>query len=104
MSRKLSPEWERNKVWIAKRVAELRAYLGGKCVDCGTDEQLEFDHIKPRTWVARKVSSGHRICIYWREAMEGMIALRCGACNKAKRRREDEQDIEEQFPTEDNPF
>tara|TARA_A100001234_G_C12489914_1_gene327275 strand:+ start:101 stop:526 length:426 start_codon:yes stop_codon:yes gene_type:complete len=51
---------ERNKQYHietrAQRVANRNAhkqflidYLGGKCVSCGTTENLEFDHIDPNT-------------------------------------------------------
>lgn len=32
---------------FALRYEEGKAYLGNKCVDCGTSEMLEFDHIDP---------------------------------------------------------
>ncbi len=28
---------------------EAKAHLGGKCVECGDAEELEFDHIDPST-------------------------------------------------------
>ena len=32
-----------------KRRIELKTRLGGKCVDCGTTQDLDFDHIDPKT-------------------------------------------------------
>lgn len=36
------------KRW-AKRKQELIDFLGGKCVKCGSTEELQFDHIDPST-------------------------------------------------------
>lgn len=36
----------------AKRRREALDYLGGECVECGSTENLEFDHIDPATKVA----------------------------------------------------
>lgn len=35
--------------WRRKRRESLIDYLGGSCVQCGTVERLEFDHIDPST-------------------------------------------------------
>lgn len=32
-----------------RKRAEVVAYLGGKCVECGTEDDLEIDHIDPAT-------------------------------------------------------
>jgi len=33
----------------AERRAQIIAFLGGSCIQCGTTEQLHFDHIDPAT-------------------------------------------------------
>ena len=33
----------------AKKIQEYKTLLGGKCVICGVTENLEFDHIDPKT-------------------------------------------------------
>src|ERR1039458_4439369 len=33
----------------AERLAKLRNLLGGYCVECGTTDDLEFDHADPET-------------------------------------------------------
>jgi 5-methylcytosine-specific restriction endonuclease McrA len=35
------------------RIAKARELLGGKCVECGAEENLQFDHINPNTKVAK---------------------------------------------------
>jgi 5-methylcytosine-specific restriction endonuclease McrA len=84
--------------------------LGGKCNECPeTDfDKLEFDHIEPRTWVAKAFSSSARIARYKREAKRGKIQLLCGRCNKAKYHRNREQsadgkNVDEIWNTEAQP-
>lgn len=36
-----------NKAWKANRRTRLIEMLGGKCVRCGSTDELEFDHIDP---------------------------------------------------------
>lgn len=60
-SRKPIPEAVRHEVWRRD---------GGKCVDCGSRERLEFDHIIP---VSRGGSNTAR-----------NIELRCESCNRRK--------------------
>jgi 5-methylcytosine-specific restriction endonuclease McrA len=38
---------ERNKEKYEARKTYFRKLLGSECVDCGSDENLEFDHIDP---------------------------------------------------------
>lgn len=33
----------------ARRLADLRQMLGGKCARCGTTDDLQFDHVDPST-------------------------------------------------------
>lgn len=62
--------------------------LGGLCVDCSTDQDLEFDHKDPSTKsfnVAKALSgwSASRI-----EIEMAKCVLRCKACHKVKSDRE----------------
>lgn len=65
------------------RIAEAKAYLGGKCVDCQTDENLEFDHIIPedKTFNIGKVWSYSKVK-FWTEIDK--CTLRCVTCHKAR--------------------
>jgi 5-methylcytosine-specific restriction endonuclease McrA len=78
------------KVWRKNARAKLIAELGGKCVDCGTTENLEFDHKVPLTDEQQdyrvRIGSNMRICLYRREAREDLLALRCERCNIRKAR------------------
>lgn len=88
----------RQREWANRKRAELIEELGGCCVDCGGTRRLEFDHIKPRTWVANKISRWARMTRYIREAAEGKIELRCRRCNNKKGRPKlPEVSVEEPF-------
>jgi hypothetical protein len=69
--------------WDAARLAEARAYLGGCCVDCGTADDLNFDHVDPATKVRNVTKMVHASRErFWAEVRK--CALRCVACHKAK--------------------
>ena len=36
-----------NATWKAAKRERYIQYLGGKCIDCGSTEKLEFDHVDP---------------------------------------------------------
>lgn len=75
---------ERQYRSAAKLRAELIEQLGGKCVQCGATERLEFDHLEPRTWLAENHNLWTRMAKYRREAAEGKIQLLCKSCNCRK--------------------
>lgn len=74
--------------------AKLIAILGGRCVECGTEENLEPDHLQPREWRARDVWAATRNLIYLREAKEGKVVLRCRSCNASKGKPFSAEDLE----------
>lgn len=37
-----------HKSRYSKRIKEMKDYLGGECVKCGSVDNLEFDHIDPK--------------------------------------------------------
>ena len=91
----------RQKDWARRERARLIEMLGGRCVDCGATEGLEFDHRAPRTWVARRTDQSGRISRIRRELSEGVpIDLRCAACNKRK----GQPRFDPRPPSGDTPF
>jgi hypothetical protein len=66
-----------------ERRQRLVTMLGGKCVRCGTMEDLEFDHIDPQ-------SKNFSICAHLTKAWNDLVAeaqlcqLLCHACHVAK--------------------
>lgn len=76
------------KVWRERARARLKAQLGGRCVDCGRTEpevRLVFSHVVPLTDEQAefrvKIGANRRLILYRREAAEGLLVLRCQACN-----------------------
>jgi len=61
---------------------ELLLLLGGECEGCGTTENLEFNHLVERTWIAKKLTRYRRMLRYRKEAKLGLINLLCEKCNK----------------------
>lgn len=77
--------------------ARLIREMGGACVGCGTKIDLEFHHKdrRTRTWVANRTARWVRLARYRREWHQGLIELRCGACNKKAPHFDDDQEIPE---------
>ena len=54
------------KAWTSaykkKRRQKIKDYLGGKCVGCGTTENLQFDHLD-RT--IKKFNVAKHVCMAW---------------------------------------
>jgi hypothetical protein len=64
-----------------QRINAAKEFLGGKCVDCGTNNSLEFDHIDPSTKFKSVTSlTRHRERIFWDEVRK--CVLRCKPCHK----------------------
>jgi hypothetical protein len=73
---------ERYKVRRALRIVEAgKARLGGKCVECGTDRDLEFHHVA-RAEKRFCVSEGARTFAEARVVAEiGKCRLLCASCH-----------------------
>ena len=65
---------------------QLIEELGGRCVDCGTADFLELDHVVAARWKPRTLNYEARIREYRAQKASGNLAVRCKTCNKAKRR------------------
>jgi 5-methylcytosine-specific restriction endonuclease McrA len=68
-----------------KTLNEAKEHLGGKCVECGTTERLEFDHINPadRTDAITNIMG--------KEALYEELTkcqLLCHSCHKERSRRQ----------------
>lgn len=67
------------------RMAAATQHLGGACVDCGSKNRLEFDHINP----SLKEFPITKACTiredrFWAEVEK--CVLRCNRCHKKKTR------------------
>ncbi len=67
--------------WADRQRYDLMVELGGRCANCGAEDDLEFDHPNGRSWDLRVVSRWTRIIRYRREAREGNLRLLCKPCN-----------------------
>ncbi|WNN95067.1 HNH endonuclease [Microbacterium phage Magritte] len=70
-----------------RRRAEAIEQLGGRCVDCGTTDSLEFDHDDrdSKTWnMAKILTSGSKQMV--QEELAKCV-LRCNPCHIAKSQR-----------------
>lgn len=88
---------ERQRRWRLRLRGRLIQKLGGKCAECGSIVDLEFDHLERREWKSKDLWSDQRVKRYEREAAEGKLQLLCGACNKAKGQPGQDWDDEEPF-------
>lgn len=75
---------KRQKVWAAKARDALMAKLGGKCVKCGTADNLTFDCIMPQGDTHHKMSFDRRMSFYRAQDREGNLQLLCKPHNGAK--------------------
>lgn len=65
------------------RIAAATEFLGGSCVDCGSTERLEFDHIDPLTKEFPIASAGTvSEDRFWAEVRK--CVLRCRPCHQQK--------------------
>ena len=74
----------RQREWAARARLQLVNQLGGMCVDCGSQSDLVVDHIYARTWSLRSVEQSRRVARYRREAVLGLLTVRCLVCNSRK--------------------
>lgn len=79
---------KRQRQWAKRARRQLIDQLGGRCVDCGTTDDLQLDHKYQRTWKCRELDTSRKVAMYRREAARGLLEVRCGTCNRKKGRPE----------------
>ena len=75
-------EYQRNR--YEERRTQAVEILGGVCVDCGTTDNLEFDHVDPST---KEFAIGDMFSKYsWEKIEQELIkcVLRCKPCHGIK--------------------
>jgi len=71
------------KEFRRKRLMDARDSLGGKCKVCGVVDQLEFDHIDPKTKLGYPSSMLHASKErFWKEVKK--CQLLCHKCHRIK--------------------
>lgn len=67
-----------------RRRSQAIEILGGRCVDCGNTEQIEFDHVNPedKSFNVAKAFTSMAEKKLWLEITK--CALRCKPCHKFK--------------------
>lgn len=75
----------RGRDWAKRSKAALLEELGGKCVECGMSDKLEFDCIIPCGHDHHKGSTQQRICFYRRQHYQFKnIQILCSLHNRIK--------------------
>lgn len=66
------------KITMRTLIADAKAFLGGRCVRCGTYDNLEFDHIDRRTKVAEVIAlaRGTTQAAFWAEVHKCQLLCR----------------------------
>ncbi len=86
MSKK-DPTWRaRVRRYVERGRYALMVQLGGVCVRCGADDQLQFDHVNGTPIVLERTSQHRRLSHYRELAARGEIQLLCASCNRKKGR------------------
>jgi len=67
-----------------KMRAALTKLMGGKCLYCGSKDNLEFDHIKPSKIMMRDMSRSKREWHWFDEIVNNNLQLLCHDCNRKK--------------------
>ena len=74
------PKWKRHYI---RRRAKVLEIMGGQCINCGSKDNLEIDHIDPHT---KSFSISEFITHSWEKIGPELekCQLLCKACHKAK--------------------
>src|SRR6266404_5080434 len=81
----MSVEWHREyqRQRCHERLALARERLGGRCVRCGSTENLDFDHIVPGSKI-RKISESTNWSLVRFLAEVDKCQLLCRSCHRKK--------------------
>lgn len=75
---------KRHKAWARRARARLLLAFGGKCVACGSTEELQFDCIRPMGSKHHAYDTSQRISFYRDQARRGNLQILCRLCNAIK--------------------
>lgn len=75
------------RTWINARKSKARELKGGVCVECGSKDRLEFDHVdpalKPQLYKNRRSVNWSQAWVKLLKELE-LCQLLCYTCHKAK--------------------
>lgn len=75
--------WEKDTALRLKQ--KLLGLLGSQCQQCGSQEDLEFDHLGPtKRYESSRLSQLDRLRKYLREAERQELQVLCRLCNQKK--------------------
>lgn len=76
--------------WAHAKRKQMKAALGGCCVQCGSKRKLELDHVdfQARSWKASQVGFVRATTLYAQDLKANLLQLLCRRCHKAKSRQE----------------
>ena len=75
---------KRQRVWADRARFDLRERLGGVCVHCGSEKNLEFDCIEPQGDRHHRMESSIRVSFYRKEFRRNNLQLLCRECHIRK--------------------
>lgn len=89
---------KRHVNWAHKAKFTLQFALGGRCIECGTTKNLEFDCINPQGHRHHAIGFVRRICFYRKQHVLNNLQLLCRKCHIKKSVKEHQIEIEENTP------
>ena len=92
----------RHKEWAQRARVRLIEKLGGKCSECQTEADLDFDCKEAKGDRHHRMDASARMCFYHKQHKEGNLQLLCRhKCHKKKTvadlKRQQEQEDNEPF-------
>ncbi len=79
------------KDWARRWRSILKWLLRGRCALCGSDEDLEFDCIRPRGDTHHRFDTSERMSFYRKQFLLGNLQLLCKKCHGKKSKNENSQ-------------